>query len=356
MTDWMPAAIVFDWGDTLMTTFTEYDGVMAEWPRVAAEPGAAEMLAALSGRCRLLVGTNAANSNAAQVAAALERAGLAGSIERVFTVQELGARKPDPGFYAALQAQTGLSAGEILMVGDDYLVDVAGAWRAGWRTAWYNRHGTAAPALLPLHDVEITHLGALPATLQAPALPSLNECLIWLLHNGAPAGLLSHVQTVAALAYQMAVWLRNRGQAVNPVLAHRGGLLHDLAKLAPIAPGAPRDHGARAAELLLEKNQPALAEIARRHILHLILDARLAPQTWEEKMVYLADKLVEGSRPVTLEERLASLRGRYPQHAANIDAAAPAVRALQDALCAVLGFPADELAARLTRAMRGENP
>lgn len=356
MTDSMPAAIVFDWGDTLMTTFPEYDGVMAEWPRVAAEPGAAQMLAALGERCRLLVGTNAANSNAAQVAAALERAGLAGSIERVFTVHELGARKPDPRFYAALQAQTGLSADQILMVGDDYRIDVTGAWRAGWRVAWYNPRGASAPALLPLHDVDITHLGALPTALQAPALPGLNECLSWLLQNGASAGLMAHVQAVAALAYQMAVWLRSAGQTVDPLLAHRGGLLHDLAKLAPAAPPAQRDHGALAAEMLLGKGQPALAEIARRHILHLILDAQLAPRTWEEKLVYLADKLVEGCHPVALEERLAALRDRYPQHAASIDAAAPAVRALQDELCNALNFPAGELAARLTRAMRDQNP
>ncbi len=350
----LPAAIVFDWGDTLMTTFPEYDGAMVDWPRVAAEDGAAEALEALSGRCRLLVGTNAANSSAAQVAAALKRAGLAGFFERVFTVHELGSRKPEPGFYRALEEQTGLPAREIVMVGDDFVVDVAGAWSAGWRTVWYNRSGRAAPGLQPLHDREVTHLSALPAALEAPALPGYSESTAWLLQQGASAGLLAHVQAVAALAYQMAVWLRAAGQPADVLLAHRGGLLHDLVKLSPAVAGGRGDHGARAAALLESRGQPALAQIARRHMLHQALDAKFAPRTWEEKLVYFADKLVEGSRVATVEERLRSLRQRYPQHVESIDATAPVILRMQEELCAVMGFPVEELHARLVTAVRGE--
>lgn len=350
----LPAAIVFDWGDTLMTTFPEYDGAMVDWPRVAAEAGAAEALEELSGRWRLLVGTNAANSSAAQVGAALQRAGLGGFIERVFTVHELGSRKPEPGFYRALQEQTGLAAHQLVMVGDDYPVDVAGAWQTGWQTVWYNRSGRAAPGLQPLHDREVTHLSALPAALEAPALPGYGESTAWLLQHGASAGLLAHVQTVAALAYQMAVWLRAAGQPVDTLLAHRGGLLHDLAKLWRAPSGERGDHGARAAALLESRGQPALAQIARRHMLHQVLDAEFAPRTWEEKLVYFADKLVEGSRVATVEERLNSLRQRYPQHVQTTNAAAPLILRMQEELCAVMGFPVEELHGRLVAAMRGE--
>ncbi|NLE77029.1 MAG: HAD family hydrolase, partial [Chloroflexi bacterium] len=43
-------AILFDWGDTLMQDFPQFPGPMAQWPRVAAMPGALEALAALQGR------------------------------------------------------------------------------------------------------------------------------------------------------------------------------------------------------------------------------------------------------------------------------------------------------------------
>lgn len=351
----LPAAIVFDWGDTLMTTFPEYGGAMVDWPRVAAEAGAAEALKALSVRYRLLVGTNAANSSAAQVAAALERAGLGGFIERVFTVHELGSRKPEPGFYRALESQTGLPAHQIFMVGDDFSVDVAGAWQAGWPTVWYNRTGQAAPGLQPLHDREVTHLSELPAALEAPALPGYSESTAWLLQQGASAGLLAHVRTVSALAYQMAVWLRAAGQPVDVLLAHRGGLLHDLAKLSRAPAGERADHGARAAAMLESRGQPALAQIAHRHMLHQALDTEFAPRTWEEKLVYFADKLAEGSRVVVVEERLHSLRQRYPQHVESIDATAPAILRMQKELCAAMGFPVQDLHARLVKAMRGED-
>jgi len=343
-----PKALVFDWGDTLMTTFPEYQGVMVDWPVVAAEDGAAAALAQLKGHYRLLVGTNAANSSASQVLAALQRVGLSQSIERVFTVHELGSRKPEAAFYQALQSQTGLSAGELVMVGDDYSVDVLGAWQAGWRTVWYNPKGKAAPGLLPVQDQEIGHLSELPAALETAPLPRLADCMAWLQRESVSAGLLAHIQAVAALAYQMALWLRAAGEAVDPLLAQRGGLLHDLAKLSP----GEKDHGERAAEILLSRGQPALAEITRRHLLHRVLTAAEAPRTWEEKLVYLADKLVEGSRVVTLDERLSSLHRRYPRNTASIDGAAPHAHAIQHAVCARLGLDDEDLTPRLAEAMR----
>ncbi len=40
-------AILFDWGDTLMRVFPEYDGPMYAWPRVEAVEGTAEKTAAM---------------------------------------------------------------------------------------------------------------------------------------------------------------------------------------------------------------------------------------------------------------------------------------------------------------------
>ncbi len=126
-----------------------------------------------------------------------------------------------------------------------------------------------------------------------------------------------------------------------------------LRKSAPALPETMLDPR-RAAALLESRGQPALAQIARRHMLHQALDAKFAPRTWEEKLVYFADKLVEGSRVATVEERLNSLRQRYPQHVQTTNAAAPLILRMQEELCAVMGFPVEELHGRLVAAMRGE--
>ena len=42
-----PAAIVFDWGDTVMRDFPEFKGPMTLWPRVEAVDGVTEALESL---------------------------------------------------------------------------------------------------------------------------------------------------------------------------------------------------------------------------------------------------------------------------------------------------------------------
>ena len=91
--------LVFDCGDTLMQTFTEYQGVMADWPTVAEIPGISETLAQLEGEYRFAVGTNAQDSDTAQIRKALERVGIGSYFSEVFTFNELKARKPDKLFF-----------------------------------------------------------------------------------------------------------------------------------------------------------------------------------------------------------------------------------------------------------------
>ena len=147
-------------------------GSMAEWPRVAAVPGAAEALAALHGRFRLCVATNADDSGAAEVMAALGRVGLARFIDRVFSSRDLGARKPDPAFYAAVldalradaaaNGEPALRADEIVMVGDSFDNDVAGATAAGLRAVWFNPTRATRPGEpVPIPGAAITEIRSL---------------------------------------------------------------------------------------------------------------------------------------------------------------------------------------------------
>jgi putative hydrolase of the HAD superfamily len=344
--------IVFDWGDTLMVNDPQQSGPMLTWPTVAAVSGAAPALAALKDHYHLIIATNAADSRSREVRGALAHVGLNDYFEAVFTSGELGCRKPSSAFFQAIQSVLGLNPAQTAMVGDDYRVDVLGAHQAGWVSLWYNPTPKNAPGLRPLHDGEVARLEDLPALLAQPALPGYPTCLTWLEDQQLPHNLLAHVHAVAAAAYQLAVWLRAAGQEVNPVLTHRAALLHDLAKLKAMdrPPEQRIGHAELAARMLLDRGEPVLAECARRHALFAILQPDLAPRTWEEKLVYFADKLVEGARMAGLDDRIASLRQRYPIDSEKIAAMAPALYTLQDELCAAIGIPPSELLPRLKTA------
>lgn len=351
--------LVFDWGGTLMTEFSQYSGPMIDWPRLAAEPGAVEALAELKKQYRLVAATNAANSTAQQVHAALERVGLGESIEHVFTRAEVnGAKKPEREFFTAISSTLQIPASALTMIGDNLTADMLGASRAGWRTIWYNPLALPAAGLLPLHDAELYHFSALPKILENDLLlPPIGLCFSWLAEFNASAQLLCHIQLVAAAAYQLALWLTEEGVPVNPVQAHRGGLLHDLCKLAQpgsIAAGR-NDHGSAAADVLIQRGQPMLAEIARRHMLFCILDDRRKPTTWEEKLVFYADKLIEGGQVVSLDTRLQALRLRYSNDVDRIAASAPALFELEAEICSCLNRTPDELLLQLNSALYGRS-
>ncbi|HWQ04423.1 MAG TPA: HAD-IA family hydrolase [Longilinea sp.] len=348
-----PQVIAFDWGNTLMLELPQFTGAMADWPEVTAVTGAQTMLADLSKHARLVVASNAVDSDAAKVRAALQRADLDSYISDIFTSHEINGRKPQPEFFRSIENSLEIK-GLFAMVGDSYATDVIGGWQAGWLAIWYNPSGNAAPGLLPVQDLEIKHLLDLPAAFDQPRLPGLIQCQTWLIEQGASANLLLHVQAVAAIAYQLAVWLRGTGETVDPLLAQRGAMLHDLAKVSALrTPGI--NHGEAAARLLESRGQPALAEIARRHILTHLLDDKLAPRTWEEQVVFFADKMVEGSRLVTPEQRMNALSQRYSRFSAGIQACLPALRKMQKEICQHMRIPEVTLTDRLQAALLGKD-
>lgn len=320
---------------------------MASWPEVRAVSGVEQALERLDGHFRLVVGSNAGESDESQVLAALQRVSLRQYFTRAFTPRELHAQKPGLQYFRALEAALGETQDQLCMVGDDLWVDIHGAWQAGWKSIWFNRKATLYPGLAPPYDAEILQMADLPSAIGTLGLPGSQQCQIWLAEQGASLNLLQHVQMVAGISYLLACWLRAAGQTVNPVLAHRGGLLHDLARISArhIAPNV--DHGEVAASLLREYGQPELAEIAHRHVLDRLFDPALAPRTWEEKIVHFADKLVEAGKVVDLQTRLDALSTRYHQRAEGIRSTLPLLDAMQDEISAAAGISSVDLVKRL---------
>ncbi|MEO7068319.1 MAG: HAD family hydrolase [Rhodanobacter sp.] len=76
--------------------------------------------------------------------------------------RDTGAAKPDPRIFLAAATQLGVAPADILHVGDDPAMDVAGAHAAGLRAAWINRRGEAWPSALgPAPELDLPNLGAL---------------------------------------------------------------------------------------------------------------------------------------------------------------------------------------------------
>ncbi len=317
---------------------------------MSAVDGALEAVDRLQGRFRLFVASNAVDSSAAQIRAALDRVELGGFFERIFTMHELGARKPNPAFFTNLSAQIDEDPVNCVMIGDEYKADTLGPLQAGWLSVWYNPGNQSSQGLLPLQDGDIDNLANLPDAIENLGLPRVDTCLAWLQLHGAGLNLIEHQLSVAGVAYRIALWMRANGTQVNPILAHRGGLLHDIGKIMPQKEGERLSHGEAGARALEALGEPVLAEITRRHMLSDMRDPDRTPQTWEQKLVYFADKLIERGWPVTLQERMRRLSERYPNVTDSMREILPPLLALQAELCGRAGIPLEELVLRLEEA------
>jgi putative hydrolase of the HAD superfamily len=99
----------------------------------------------------------------------LETIGVRQLFAGVVTAEEAGAAKPSPAIFECAMQRSGLSAAEILHVGDHPDIDVVGAGDAGLTTAWMNRRGSAWPRHLRPPDAIVTTMHELQALLMPAA-------------------------------------------------------------------------------------------------------------------------------------------------------------------------------------------
>ena len=156
-------AAVFDWGDTLMRVFPEYEGPMASWPRVELLPGVAECLNTLPDKIVLCVATNAGHSNAQRLADALERVGIRDYFSHLLTSNELGFRKPDSRFFLRVVSRLGLQPRECVSIGDNCSNDIRPASKIGLTTVWLRQAGISGRC--PSADFSVVSPAELPAIL-----------------------------------------------------------------------------------------------------------------------------------------------------------------------------------------------
>ena len=116
---------------------------------------------------RVLIGS-ISNGNAD-----LRAIGLAHYFDVSVAASELGCAKPDSAIFKAACAQLSVDPAEAVYVGDDVLLDIDGAQRAGLRAVWLNRIGSSKHLE---HGVEPDAI-----------VRNFDELLDWLKHEHAPA-------------------------------------------------------------------------------------------------------------------------------------------------------------------------
>ena len=99
--------------------------------------------------------------------------------------------------------------------------------------------------------------------------------------------------------------LEKKGTNINRDLAAAGALLHDVEKL------SPNDHVIEGFEMVKSIGYPEVASVIKKHGLAHMKEEDFIPKTWEEKIVFYADKRVKGSKIVSVDERFEYIGQRY---------------------------------------------
>ena len=199
-------------------------------------------------------------------------------------------------------------------------------------------------------------------------LPSRSECFELLNEWHVPKHIIAHILKVNKVAVFLASKLKKKGIDVDLELIDRASLLHDILRVCNFRSFDPEmftqkitnsdlkkwkeirqkfghmNH-AEAGYELLKSRYPEVAEIVRKHSYSSAQDEKYMPKTWNEKVVFYADKRVLHDKVVTLKEKAeAELRKGAQQlpedQSKKIDAK---IKAIEDELFACLDITPDEL-------------
>jgi len=153
-------------------------------------------------------------------------------------------------------------------------------------------------------------------------LPSREQALQLLLQSGCLRNVIKHCEAVAELALEIAKVCKEKGLDVDLKLVEVGALLHDI--------GRAKTHTVHHAVIGAEMAESfglskSVISIIKRHVGGGITAKEAkklgwtkdiyVPQTLEEKIVSYADKLIVGSRRVSIERTIKNFSRELPPSA-----------------------------------------
>lgn len=181
-----------------------------------------------------------------------------------------------------------------------------------------------------------------------PTNLQINE--LWKVH-----GLPHNKQLHCTLVARVSVWFARRLMDVRSdvhidiALLTAAALLHDIDKMARKKKG--EHHPDAGVRILRKAGFPQVADLIRTHPLHSILDQTISPTTWEQKILYLSDKMIKHT-VITVDERFALWREEsLPEDAVRVlDMTYPKVKALESELCALIRVDPKDIASLVNAA------
>lgn len=135
-------------------------------------------------------------------------------------------------------------------------------------------------------------------------IPTKEQCLKMLEDNKVPPNIIAHAKKVCEVALLIAAKLEKKGIKANKKLVMAAALLHDIEKLKP-------DHVVAGAEFVREKGFKEVAGIIEKHGLQHLDNKKFMPSTAEEKIVFYADKRVNGEKIVSIGKRFRYIKEKY---------------------------------------------
>ncbi len=150
-----------------------------------------------------------------------------------------------------------------------------------------------------------------------------------------PVHIQKHMKKVAAVALYLGQKIHQSGEKINLIVLRQAALLHDVLKLcdfkeldienfeqtitaedisfwtALMKSCSHVGHVEAAYNVLKDLGENEIATIVRKHRFEGLISKRDKPKTWEEKLLYYADKRVRHDEIVSVAERLEDGRQRY---------------------------------------------
>lgn len=143
-------------------------------------------------------------------------------------------------------------------------------------------------------------------------LPTKEECIELLREHCATENVIKHSIMVSKIARHIAEKFVKKGIKLNVELVEKAALLHDIGKIKCINNNNEKGHGKKAEEILKNAGHPELGRLAKMHMLSRVDELK----TWEEKIVFYADKRISRRKVVPLKKRYSDMEKRYivPEH------------------------------------------
>lgn len=144
-------------------------------------------------------------------------------------------------------------------------------------------------------------------------IPKKEECLKILKENHVPDNIVAHLKAVCDFSMKIADLLEKKGINVNRGLVAAGALLHDIRKT------SQNDHVIEGYELVKSLGFTEVAMVIKRHGLANIADEDFYPKSWEEKIVFYADKRIKNDKIVSVDERFEYIKQKYKKEDVELE-------------------------------------